>query len=217
MRVGRIFYFNMQEDEIYKEMLANLKKMVESAALLEKAILELRGKKHDSLVQKTLEIQKECSKNSAKLNEKILNVGHSQSRQDLLLLNQALSKTSKAIEATAYRARMSRGIRLPDSLNKGLQEICKASVETLEALAKVLESMPCISEELLQQLNEVHVTEEKVDEIRRKHCEDFVHSSLSLSLQQYYIWHESVKKLEAIADSCDEAAEIIGRIIASKE
>ncbi len=217
MRIGRIFYFDKREEEIYKEMLENLQCMIKGAKFLEKSVMELRGKQHDKDVSKAIEFEKTCDIKTTHITEEILKITHSRSRQDLLLLNQGIEKISKSIEATSYRIQMSRGIRLPDYLNAGLQKMAKEMVKTIEAFENALKNMPYFSEEVIKHLEKVHEHEEKMDDLRRKSCNEFVHSKGKLPIQKYYIWQEIVTKMESIADNCDETAEIISRIIASKD
>jgi len=217
MKIGRLFYFDKREEKIYEELLENIKCIITGAKYLHKSIIELRGEEHDRDVSKAIQLEKKCDIEITHITEEILKIKNSRSREDLLLLNQSIKKISKAVEGASYRVQMSRGIKLPDYLNKGLQRMAKATIETLETLKKVFENMPYFSEEVIKHLQEVHTKEEKMDELRRKSCSEFLHSKEGLSVQKYYIWHGIVNKLELIADSCEEAAEIIGRILASRE
>lgn len=217
MRVGRIFCFDKREEEIYKEFLENARCMLKGARFLEKSIMGLRGKQHKKDLAKAIEFEKICDLQTTHITEEIIKIKHSASRHELLLLNQSLEKVAKAIEATGYRVQMSEGIRLTEYLNAGLQRMAKTTVRTIEALEKVLTDMPYYSEKVLKHLQDVHKFEEEMDDIRRKSCNEFVHSKKQLEIQKFYIWQEIVTKMESIADSCEETAGIISRIIASKD
>lgn len=217
MRIGRIFYFDKREEEIYHNLLENVKRLTEGSKYLEKAIMELRGEQHDKDVSKAIAFEKKCDIEVIQITEKILKIKNSRSRQNLLLLNQSIKKIAKAIEGAGYRVQMSQGIRLPDYLNSGLQEMATAMRKTVEALGRVFDKMPYFSEEIIKHLEEVHVYEEKMDKLRRQRCAEFIHSSEKIPVQKYYIWQGIVNKLELIADSCEEVGEIINRIIVSKE
>ncbi|GEM_PF-4322006 len=217
MRIGRIFSFDQREKEIYAEFLKNAECMLAGVKFLEKSILERRGKEHDKHVSKVIEYEKICDVKTFHIIEEILKVKHSHSRYELLRLNLSIEKVAKAIEATGHRVRMSNGIRFPDYLNQGLGEMAKATVKTVEALKRALQEMPRDYEKTLKYAEKVHEFEEEMDDVRRNSCNEFIHSKTKMSIQQYYIWHEIVSKMESVADSCDETANIIRRILAAKE
>ena len=217
MRIGRIFSFDQREKEIYGEFLKNAECMLAGVRFLEKSILERRGREHDKHVSKVIEYEKICDVQTFHITEEILKISHSHSRYELLRLNQSIEKVSKAIEATGHRVRMSHGIHFPDYLNIGLGEMAKATVKTVKALKRTLQEMPRDSEKTLKYAEQVHEFEEEMDEVRRNSCSEFIHSKTKISIQKYYIWQEIVSKMESVADSCDETANIIKRILAAKE
>lgn len=217
MRIGRVFYFEKREHEIYKEMLENVKCMIQGAKYLEKSIFELRGTQHDEDVSKAIEYERVCDINIKHITEKIIKLKHSRRAQDLFILNQRLESVSKAVEGASHRVQMSRGIRLPDYLNEGLKRMVVETVKTVEALELALNNMPDFPDEVLKHIQEVHVHEENMDDIRRKSCGEFAHSTEEMPIQKFYIWNEIVTKMEMVSDNCESAAQIIGRILASRE
>ncbi len=217
MRIGRIFSFDQREKEIYAEFLKNADCMLEGVKLLEKSILERRGKQHDKHVSKVIEYEKVCDVQTFHIIEEILKVKQSHSKYELLRLNLSIEKIAKAIEATGHRLKMSHGIRFPNYLNRGLEEMARATVKTVEALKRTLKEMPFDSEKTLERTSEVHKSEEEMDEVRRNSCNEFAHSKKQITIQEFYAWQEIVSNMESIADNCEETANIIKRIIAARE
>lgn len=217
MRIGRIFSFDQREKEIYAEFLKNAECMLDGVKFLEKSILERRGEQHDKHLSKVIEYEKICDVQTFHIIEEILKVKHTHSKYELLRLNLSIEKIAKAIEATGYRVRMSRGIRFPDYLNRGLGEMAEATVKTVKALKRTLKEMPFDSGKTLEYASEVHRFEEEMDEVRRNSCNEFAHSKKQISIQEFYVWQEIVSKMESIADSCEETANIIRRIMAARE
>ncbi len=217
MRVGRIFYFDKREREIYDDFLKNMECMLDGVKLMEKSVREIRGKEHEKDISKAIEYELVCDTQSFHITEKILGIKSHGTRYDLLRLNQSLEKISKAIEGTSRRIQMSKGIELPDYLNNGLGKMAKATVETVEALEEVVRVMPFDSEKTLEKIKAVHEKEEKMDDVRRKSCYEFLHSKKPIAIQKYYIWQAIVDKMESAADRCEESSDIIKRIIASKD
>lgn len=215
---GALRALHGREKEIYDSILEHVEMMSEGADLLHEAItLVLKGESISShrIAERIAEIEKKCDVKSEEIIEKIINsIKQPTLREDLLGLVLSLERVAKAVEAVAYRVEMCSELELPDVLKKDLLKFTDAVLRTVHSL-KAVSHMPFYHEEALEKINEIHVFEEKADEVRRKLMCDFVANADKVSLANFYLLMEIVNNLEEVADRCEEAGSVIKIIIAS--
>jgi len=102
---------------------------------------------------------------------------------------------------------------VPEDMKKAAQNMCKANMDCVTALAECIKALTKDPKEALEIANEVELLEEEIDElysIARNHLAQLEYPGFSMG--SLILLNEFLDALETIADWCENTADIVRAI-----
>ncbi len=208
--------------KIYEDLFEHVGKTADAVTLLRTGIKDLCDMHYDpmdEMVEKVLILEREADEIARRtMDDLAVSVLTPVDRGDLMNLVFQVEKIAAEAEGLAYRLERAKAlqIKVPAEIAARLDEVAAAVNKTVEALRSSIRALPSSLEEAVSTGNQVSELEEQVDLDRRKLLEilglEFKETTDFIS---YGVLAEIIGSLEAIADDCEDAADLI-RILAVK-
>ena len=208
--------------KVYEDLFEHVSKTIEAVELLRAGIRDLCTKNYDPLdeiVGRVLTLEREADKIARRTMEDLaVSVLTPVDRGDLMNLVFQVEKIAAEAEGLAYRLERAKALEVdvPAEICQRLDGLATTVNKTVETLGVSIEDLPSSLEQSACTGNEVSALEEQVDVDRRKLLEvlgkEFKDTSYFVS---YGVLVEIIGSLEAIADDCEDTADLI-RILCVK-
>lgn len=213
---GTFKIFKGPEKEVYDKCLEHVNLMVEGGELLHEAVEVRDYNRFSEIAEKIVRLEQDCDQKSQETTELIIKrVKNPVLRTNMLKLVIKLQHVAKAIESAAFRITMCHNFDLSEQLKQEMLEMTDSVIATLHALEAVSYMSLYKKETMLEEVNKIHIEEEKVDKAKRILLCDFLSEAHKVSHKDFYLFMELVNCLENVADRSERVAETMKIIISS--